>query len=183
MGTSWQETSGSSNNILQGKHFAVGGTRSWEIPLKVLLSWSFLTAQQTLPVLCVLGAPHGVRASFLHSCSSSLPEDFRSLASASQDLFPLFLLLLYKHVPVETIFFQLFWGRFNFFSSLSTRQTVLWVPLAAGCGGMAVKQVEILRMQMLSISEVLIEKSEKRAPHIIVNSEKNIELADCKSLL
>lgn len=115
MGTSWQETSGSSNNILQGKHFAVGGTRSWEIPLKVLLSWSFLTAQQTLPVLCVLGAPHGVRASFLHSCSFSLPEDFRSLASASQDLFPLFLLLLCKHVPVETIFFSIILGQVQFF--------------------------------------------------------------------
>lgn len=99
MGTSWQETSGSSNNTLQGKHFALEDARSWEIHLKVPLSWSHLTVQQTVPVLRVLRAPRGVRTSFLHPCSSSLPGDFRS---ATQDLFPLFLLLLCNWVKTCT---------------------------------------------------------------------------------
>lgn len=137
MGRLWQETTGSSHNILQEKHFAVARASSWETHLKVPSSWSHLT-EETVPAPRVPGAPHGVRAGFLHPCSSSLHGDFRSLTSATQDLLPSFLLPLWNWVKISTCrnpdFFVWFWARAIFFSALSTERPVQWAPLAAGAG-------------------------------------------------
>lgn len=117
------------------------------------------------PGLSAPRAPHRVGLGFLCLDSSSVPSDFRTLTSETQDLFSLLLLSLQKWVKNVYLwkpgFLCMVFGKGNIFSSLFTEQPMQKAPLAAAAGCCVCEAGGMLGMQTLSMFQVLMENPGK----------------------